>query len=442
MEDLLSFDHENFDNLFLANPTRLQGGAYFSKLFLNENTPVIFQTPKSSTKNGLIITSKKTYCDLLFNSDNQKFIQWVEAFEQAIQFLIYEKKDLWFHNDMELEDIEYFFNPSIRLYNKNKYLLRSYIRQPKHIKKSSDLQIYDENENILTPQDVKKDQKIISILEVLGIKFTASSFSIDYCLRQIMIIDEKPLFNKCLIKPKYIANTPENKTEENKKWKISPEENQTDENQTDENQTDENQNMKVSLIINDLSNNDLSNNDIVNNDENEVVNNDEKNDENIDGDKDEDVKGTKNVNEVGDKNQKFPKLIEDKKNEEENNEPAQENIKEEVAAEMKQISLEDSNQPKILEKFKKEIKKEEHLENSLTEIDISNMNPNDTIKLKKPNEVYLKIYKEARKKAKKARQEAIESFLEAKRIKNTYLVGEIDSDDSNSDVDEIFTDLV
>ena len=46
----------------------------------NENTPVIFQTPKSSTKNGLIITSKKTYCDLLFNSDNQKFIQWVEAF--------------------------------------------------------------------------------------------------------------------------------------------------------------------------------------------------------------------------------------------------------------------------------------------------------------------------------------------------------------------------
>ena len=47
----------------------------------------------------------------------------------------------------------------------------------------------------------------------------------------------------------------------------------------------------------------------------------------------------------------------------------------------------------------------------------------------------------ARKKAKKARQEAIESFLEAKRIKNTYLVGEIDSDDSNSD-DEIFTDLV
>ena len=209
MESILSFNDEKFDNLFLANPTRLQGGAYFSKLFLDENTPVIFQTPKSSTKNGLIMTSKKTYCDLLFNADDQKFIQWIENFEQAIQFLIFEKKDMWFHNDMELEDIEYFFNPSIRLYNKNKYLLRSYIHQPKHIKKEYNLQIYDENENILTVKDVNKDQKIISILEVLGIKFTSQSFNIDYCLRQIMIIDEKPLFNKCLIKPQHVMKNKE-----------------------------------------------------------------------------------------------------------------------------------------------------------------------------------------------------------------------------------------
>ena len=124
-------------------------------------------------------------------------------------------------------------------------------------------------------------------------------------------------------------------------------------------------------------------------------------------------------------------------------EQPEENIKEEVAAAMKdiQISLEDSN-PLVLKKFKDEIKNEEHLENSLKEIDVLKMKSNETITLKKPNEVYLKIYKEARKKAKKARKEAIQSFLEAKRIKNTYLVGDIESDDSNSDVEEIFNELV
>ena len=417
MESILSFNDEKFDNLFLANPTRLQGGAYFSKLFLGENTPVIFQTPKSSTKNGLIITSKKTYCDLLFNADDQKFIQWIENFEQAIQFLIFEKKDMWFHNDMELEDIEYFFNPSIRLYNKNKYLLRSYIHQPKHIKKAYNLQIYDENENILTVKDVKKDQKIISILEVLGIKFTSQSFNIDYCLRQIMIIDEKPLFNKCLIKPQHVMKKKniqptEEPTEEptNEPTKeLTKELNETP-NETEKkeeiHETDLIKDAKVTLIINDISDNIQEKDASDNIQEKDASNNIQ---ENI-------------------------KLEE---------EQSKENIKEEVAAEMKdiQISLEDSNQS-VLEKFKEEIKNEKHLENSLTEIDISKMQGKETITLKKPNEVYLKIYKEARKKAKKARKEAIQSFLEAKRIKNTYLVGDIESDDSNSDVEEIFNELV
>ena len=417
MESILSFNDEKFDNLFLANPTRLQGGAYFSKLFLDENTPVIFQTPKSSTKNGLIMTSKKTYCDLLFNADDQKFIQWIENFEQAIQFLIFEKKDMWFHNDMELEDIEYFFNPSIRLYNKNKYLLRSYIHQPKHIKKEYNLQIYDENENILTVKDVNKDQKIISILEVLGIKFTSQSFNIDYCLRQIMIIDEKPLFNKCLIKPQHVMKKKniqptEEPTEEptNEPTKeLTKELNETP-NETEKkeeiHETDLIKDAKVTLIINDISDNIQEKDASDNIQEKDASNNIQ---ENI-------------------------KLEE---------EQSKENIKEEVAAEMKdiQISLEDSNQS-VLEKFKEEIKNEKHLENSLTEIDISKMQGKETITLKKPNEVYLKIYKEARKKAKKARKEAIQSFLEAKRIKNTYLVGDIESDDSNSDVEEIFNELV
>ena len=411
MESILSFNDEKFDNLFLANPTRLQGGAYFSKLFLDENTPVVFQTPKSSTKNGLIMTSKKTYCDLLFNADDQKFVQWIENFEQAIQFLIFEKKDLWFHNDMELEDIEYFFNPSIRLYNKNKYLLRSYIHQPKHIKKAYNLQIYDENENVLTVQDVKKDQKIISILEVLGIKFTSQSFNIDYCLRQIMIIDDKPLFNKCLIKPQHVMKKEdkevqllEKNEDESEKTEKTDETQKITEKIRETEETDLIKDAKITLIINDSSNNIL---------EKDASDNIQEKDANI---------------------QENIKLEE---------EQSEENIKEEVAAEMKdiQISLEDSNSP-VLKKFKEEIKNEKHLENSLTEIDISNMQGKETITLKKPNEVYLKIYKEARKKAKKARKEAIQSFLEAKRIKNTYLVGDIESEDSNSDVEEIFNELV
>ena len=84
----------------------------------------------------------------MFTNDHDSFLKWLEQFEKTIQQLIYEKRDIWFHNDMEMDNIEYFFNPIIRTYKK-KYLVRTYIQQPKHIKSIKSLQIYDENENRL-----------------------------------------------------------------------------------------------------------------------------------------------------------------------------------------------------------------------------------------------------------------------------------------------------
>jgi hypothetical protein len=54
------------------------------------------------------------------------------------------------------------------------------------------------------------------------------------------------------------------------------------------------------------------------------------------------------------------------------------------------------------------------------------------ISLKQPTQVYYEIYREARKKAKIAKNLAIKAYLEAKRIKNTYLLEDFDSDVSSS----------
>ena len=62
-----------FDQLSLENPHGVQGGAYFSKIKINGN-PFLFQTPKCFTKNGIVSTDKKIYCDLMLNSNNEKFI--------------------------------------------------------------------------------------------------------------------------------------------------------------------------------------------------------------------------------------------------------------------------------------------------------------------------------------------------------------------------------
>ena len=66
-------------------------------------------------------------------------------------------------------------------------------------------------------------------------------------------------------------------------------------------------------------------------------------------------------------------------------------------------------------------------------VDIEDLSNNDTIFIKKRNDIYYQMYKEAKRKAKMARDLAISSYLEAKHIKNTYM---IENEDSDSDFDE------
>ena len=94
---------------------------------------------------------------------------------------------------------------------------------------------------------------------------------------------------------------------------------------------------------------------------------------------------------------------------------------------------------KVVEKDELVIVQEESLDKNgiMNEIEILPPSENtDIVKLKNPNEVYMEIYKEARRKAKEAKKHAIQSYLEAKRIKSLYLLDEIESSDDDVEFEE------
>ena len=73
--------------------------------------------------------------------------------------------------------------------------------------------------------------------------------------------------------------------------------------------------------------------------------------------------------------------------------------------------------------------------NELQEVSLT-FDEEDQITLKNPNEIYLDIYRQAREKAKKAKQEAIKAYLEAKRIKELYMLEIVDSSEDESESEE------
>ena len=96
-------DQFDFSSLHLGSPTALAGGSFYTKLnYTVKDEPLYVYTPTCTTK-GVA----KGYLDFLFTSANPNFIQWMNALEEKVQALLFEKKDQWFvGDDMEIEDIQ------------------------------------------------------------------------------------------------------------------------------------------------------------------------------------------------------------------------------------------------------------------------------------------------------------------------------------------------
>ena len=85
MSNILEINNFPFNDILLKAPRPVQGGTYYSKLVTNNGEPILIQTPKCLTKNGIHKTGKKIYCDLKFDIDNDIFIDWFMELEKKLE---------------------------------------------------------------------------------------------------------------------------------------------------------------------------------------------------------------------------------------------------------------------------------------------------------------------------------------------------------------------
>lgn len=387
MENIIE-PNESFDfsKLSLAHPVGIQGGAYFTKIEFNKK-PLYIQTSKSLTRQGFVKTGKKYYCDLMFDKNAEVLINWFENLEEKCHKLIYEKKDSWFQGNLEESDIETAFNPLIRVYKSGKfYLLRTNIKNSKDDLPT--VRIYDEKLNSLGLTDVTAETEVMSILDIQGIKFTSRNFQIEIDLKQVMILDKEPIFENCLFKP----------------------------------------NKKNQSSLEDLT---------------KITNNED----NIKNEKIEDAINLEIVEQVKEEmdTTKLATLDNNIANIDNNLDNNLDSL--DTLEEIEPIDLLPSEE-KRTEDISLDIEFEDLAEDipetgdELREIAGGDLNLDEnanSLTLKKPNQVYFELYKEARNKAKQAKKNAILAYLEAKNIKKTYMIENIN--DSDSDFDNEIDDV-
>lgn len=336
-----------FSKLVLLKPTSVQGGNYFIKFRINE-LPLYIQTPKCNTKQGILKAGKKYFSDLLFTNEDEPFIQWIEKLENYSQKYIYDNRETWFDTELDLHDIENSFSSCVKLYKSGKYyLVRTYV--PTQLGKCV-LKIYDEAEEIISPEEINDTTNVITILEFQGIKCSARSFQIEIEIKQMLVLPTSNLFEKCIL-AKGKSSLP----------KI-PEE------------------PVHSSVVSDIP---ISN---------------------------------------------------------ENKEELEEDLGKYRSTD-ENVHVSSDSKDTLLECEPQEPMEQEEPDDLLKEIELSleEIPEDEEIKIKTRNDVYYQMYQDAKKKAKLAKDLALSAYLEAKHIKNTYMLEDVDDSESDLD-DELFSE--
>ena len=387
-------DPFDFSLLHLANPSLINNNNYFSKISQGSMKKNLYlQLPKCTTKQGIVKSSSKSYCELCYGITEKTIIEFLENLEKHILDEIYKNRELWFYNadSMTLEDIEDLMTPLIKTYKHGKnFLLKNNIKLDK-------FKIYDENENNVTINDYNLSHEFIPLININGVKFSSKNFSIDLVLTQMMVIYPSEEFEQqVLIKTNKKPEVLEEMRESRESVKVEKKEIEESKPELEIMESKELEEPKPELEEPKLE-------------------------------------------------LEEPKLeLEEPKLELEESKDLEE-CKQPLALERNvEIQIEE---PKETEQFKAE--KEDTKENQsfkyltnaneLTQIDTLDLNEeieNTPIEIKTRDEIYLEIYKKAKKKAKEIRKNAIEAFLQAKNIKSKYNLDSLVESSSSEEEEE------
>ena len=408
-----------FDDLELASPQAMQGGgAYFAKIQQGENHPIV-QFPRCTTKSGIVCTKRTTYLDLMFERDSHlEIVAWSEKLLDKICTLINDKKALWFSNDLTADEIENMCNSIHRDYKSGtKILIRASIDTHRG---NNDLKckIYDEDEKIVLERSVideKVLREIIPLVSIDGVKFTARSIDIELKVKQIMLLEsERSASPACLIK----------RTTNKIDIKALPV--QTEESADSESLVNPDSVNTEEAVVEDgllsTSSEDAHGLEEVKIDAAELDTQEDLKQlniglEEVQADLSDSVSGSESEN----KN--------DHDDESQTSTAVSDTQTSGVIKQLEEVTLGD------LSDFPDPDKN-----NAITEVNIELNEAEEAMKLKKPNEVYYEIYRNAKLKAKQMRKAAVEAYLEAKQIKTKYMLDDLeDSDDEDVDLENLST---
>jgi hypothetical protein len=165
----------------------------------DEKKSIIIQTPRLKLCSDPIINENRSYLDVTIDQETPCFYNFIQNFDDFNIQTAFKKSEEWFSNQFEIEVIDDFYTPQLRLSKKTR---KPMIRFKIPTSKGKILtNVYNEKKELINIEKLKENNEIILLLELNGMRFLKQQFLCEWTVHQIKKyeITKTEIDNKCLI---------------------------------------------------------------------------------------------------------------------------------------------------------------------------------------------------------------------------------------------------
>ena len=191
-DKILDYKEINPESLVFEPPKKVKGGSYMAEIKYRtsegEDVPFIIQTPRLISSEGIVRNDTRAHCELEFDKNHWPFYEFITNIDDHNIVVIEKFSEQWFTSKFPIDVVEEFYKTPVKL-GRGKNPPKLKVKIPINRGEIS-CNIYDNVKNSINYTEVKKNNKVVCVLHLQGLRFLKQQVICEWVPLQIKVCKE------------------------------------------------------------------------------------------------------------------------------------------------------------------------------------------------------------------------------------------------------------
>merc|ERR1711934_272470 len=183
-----NYSDVDISDIQFSDPKKTRAGSYLVEMYLkngNKKENIYIQTPKLRNISGINISENRAYVEFEFSDKKPDFYDFFVKIDEKCILTAHKNSKKWFKQAFPLDVIDEFYKSNIKP-GRNNNFPTTRVKIPIS-KRKVKAEFYNYKRERIEPEEINEDEKLISVIHVIGMKFLKQQFILETQLIQCKV---------------------------------------------------------------------------------------------------------------------------------------------------------------------------------------------------------------------------------------------------------------